>query len=46
MPDFLWAWTEGPGKVYTSRVEDAEKALRAGFLVIGIRAPQPKPVDD
>ncbi len=30
-------------KVTTTKADIAEKALRAGYLVIGILAPQPKP---
>ncbi len=45
MPEFMWQWTDGAIKVFTTKVEVAEKALREGFLVIGVRAPQPKPWD-
>jgi hypothetical protein len=43
MPDFIWQWTDGLMKVTTTKTEVAEKALRAGFLVIGIMKPRPEP---
>ncbi len=41
MPEFIWQWTDGLMKVTTTKTEVAEKALRAGFLVIGVMKPQP-----
>ena len=32
MPEFVWQWTDGLFKVTTSRIEDAEQALRRGVL--------------
>ena len=45
MPEFMWQWTDGPMKVVTTKIEVAEKALRAGFLVIGVSVPQPEPME-
>jgi hypothetical protein len=43
MPDFIWQWQDGIMKITTTKTDVAEKALRAGFLVVGIMRPQPKP---
>jgi len=43
MPNFLWQWSDGTMKITTTKVDVAEQALRAGYLVIGIMAPQPNP---
>lgn len=37
MADFIWHWREGSTKIYTKKEELAEKAMKKGFLVIGIR---------
>jgi hypothetical protein len=35
MAEFIWHWTKGNKKVYTTQVDVAEKALKDGFLVMG-----------
>ena len=38
MTDFVWHWkTESNNRVYTKNVSVAEKAMKDGFLVLGIR---------
>lgn len=37
MSDYIWYWTKGDTKFYTRRSSDAEKAMRAGVLVMGKR---------
>ena len=41
MSDFVWHWTKGNKKIYTRRTDVAEKAMKDGALVMGIKA---KPV--
>lgn len=37
MYEFVWHWTKGNKKIYTRRTDVAEKAMREGFLVMGVR---------
>lgn len=37
MSEFIWHWTNGNNKIYTRRIDVAEKAMKEGILVIGIR---------
>jgi len=37
MAEFIWHWTKGNRKIYTRRIDIAEKAMKEGFLVMGIR---------
>jgi hypothetical protein len=37
MYEFIWHWTKGNKKIYTRRTDVAEKAMREGFLVMGIK---------
>ncbi|UCF12084.1 MAG: hypothetical protein JSW06_08585 [Thermoplasmatales archaeon] len=37
MYEFIWHWTKGNKKIYTRRADVAEKAMREGFLVMGIK---------
>jgi len=37
MAEFIWQWTKGERKIYTRRVDVAEKAMKEGFLVMGIK---------
>jgi hypothetical protein len=37
MSDFIWHWTNGNKKIYTTQVDQAEKALKEGFFVMGSR---------
>jgi len=36
--EFIWHWTNGNSKVFTKRVEVAERAMKDGMLVMGMRA--------
>ena len=38
MAEFIWHWTKGNKKIYTKRIDIAEKAMREGFLVLGVKA--------
>ena len=38
MTEFIWYWTKGNSKVYTRNTEIAEKAMRDGILVMGMKA--------
>lgn len=38
MAEFIWHWTDGDKKVYTKKTEVAEKAMKKGFLVMGMKA--------
>lgn len=40
MSEFIWYWTKGNTKVYTKNTDVAEKAMKDGMLVMGVR---PKP---
>jgi len=37
MSDFVWHWTKGNSKIYTRNAEVAEKAMKEGTLVLGIK---------
>jgi hypothetical protein len=37
MSEFVWYWTKGSSKVYTKNTEVAEKALKDGMLVMGMK---------
>ena len=38
MSEFIWTWTKGKTKVFTLDVNSAEKAMKEGNLVMGMRA--------
>jgi len=38
MSEFIWHWTKGNSKIYTKKTDIAEKAMKEGMLVMGIRA--------
>jgi len=38
MSDFIWTWTKGNTKVFTMDIDSAEKAMKEGNLVMGMRA--------
>ncbi len=37
MSDFIWTWTKGDTKVFTKDTLSAEKAMKEGNLVMGMR---------
>ena len=37
MSEFIWHWRSGNTKIYTKKIEVAEKAMKEGILVMGIR---------
>ena len=37
MSEFVWHWTKGNSKIYTKKSDVAEKAMKDGILVVGIR---------
>lgn len=37
MSEYIWYWTKGNSKVYTKNKEFAEKAMKEGTLVMGIK---------
>ena len=37
MSEFIWYWTKGDIKVYTKKTEVADKAMKEGKLVMGMR---------
>lgn len=37
MSEFIWYWTKGERRIYTRNMEIAEKALKDGMLVMGMR---------
>jgi len=37
MSEYVWYWTKGNSKVYTKKMDVAEKAMRDGLSVIGIK---------
>ncbi len=39
MSEFIWTWTKGNTKVFTMDVDSAEKAMKEGNLVMGVRVP-------
>jgi hypothetical protein len=36
MSEFIWYWTKGESKIYTKKIEIAEKAMKEGNFVMGI----------
>ena len=38
MTEFIWYWTKGNSKVYTRNAEVAEKAMKDGMLIMGMKA--------
>jgi len=37
MPEFIWHWTKGNKKIYTTQVDVAEQAMKEGCFVMGAR---------
>jgi hypothetical protein len=37
MSEFIWYWTEGNSKIYTKNIDLAEKAMRDGILIMGMK---------
>jgi hypothetical protein len=37
MSEFIWHWNKGNKKIYTRRIDIAEKAMNEGTLVMGVR---------
>jgi len=37
MTEFVWYWTKGNSKVYTRNTEVAEKAMKEGMLIMGMK---------
>ena len=37
MSEFIWCWTKGNSKIYTKNTDVAEKAMKNGELVMGMR---------
>jgi len=37
MYEFIWHWTKGNKKIYTRKIEIAEKAMKDGYLVMGVK---------
>jgi hypothetical protein len=37
MSDFIWYWSKGNSKIYTKKTEVAEKAMKDGLLVMGMK---------
>ena len=37
MTDFIWHWTKGNKRIYTRRIDIAEKAMKDGATVMGVR---------
>jgi len=35
MSEFLWHWTKGNKKIYTTQADQAEQAMKDGFFVMG-----------
>ena len=38
MAEFIWHWTNGNKKIFTKKTEVAEKAMKEGMLVMGIKS--------
>jgi hypothetical protein len=38
MTEFIWYWTKGNSKVFTRNTEVAERAMKSGKLVMGMKA--------
>jgi hypothetical protein len=37
LSEFLWHWKKGNSKIYTKKSDVAEKAMKDGVFVVGIR---------
>jgi len=37
MTEFIWCWNKGTKKVFTKNTEVAEKAMKEGMLVMGMK---------
>ncbi len=37
MSEFVWHWTNGSNKIYTKKTDVAERAMKEGMLVMGVR---------
>jgi len=37
MSEFIWHWTKGSSKIYTKNIEVAEKAMKEGILIMGMK---------
>ena len=37
MHEIIWHWRKGDKKIYTGRTDIAEKALKEGYLVMGLK---------
>ncbi len=37
MAEFIWHWTKGNKKIYTRKTDIAERAMKEGFLVMGVK---------
>ena len=37
MYEFIWQWNKGDKKIFTRNIDIAERAMKEGFLVMGIR---------
>jgi hypothetical protein len=44
MTDFVWWWSEGNIKIFTRNIEVAERAMKEGMLVMGMKS-RPNPVE-
>jgi hypothetical protein len=38
MSEYVWHWTKGNSKIFTRKLDVAEKAMRDGLSVIGVKA--------
>jgi len=37
MSEFVWYWTKGDKKIYTKKLHVAEKAMKEGTMIMGMR---------
>lgn len=37
MTEFIWHWTIGNKKIYTTQIDRAEQAMKEGFFIMGTR---------
>ncbi len=37
MTEFIWHWTKGNKKIYTTQIDLAEQAMKEGFFIMGAR---------
>jgi hypothetical protein len=37
LSEFVWYWTKGNRKIYTKKTEIAERAMKDGMLVMGMK---------